>query len=319
MGASDLSEIGNTKSDNHFRVVVIAGNEKELNSYSRALEEHFDVVSLQDNSEVTALLKKKTLPDVFLIDTLLPQDEVSALCQTTQANQNTRNTPIMVLSEVNEPEVRANAFDAGASDYIVKPIIVPELVSRLRLHASQYRRTVDLETLIDIDPLTHLPNATKFSEILKQEWLRCARYWHHLSLLLIRLENIEIYEENHNRDQYYALIASLADALSSIGARPGDVLASLNENCFALALSDCSTEGARLKAEQIMNVLSKSNIYAKARSPHDLTCRIAIGIAAPAVGGSCEELFNAAQELFDKNEQNDSSKFLEFDEIMGTV
>lgn len=312
------SGIEQESSENRYNLMIIDNKNKDLQSYATKLSEFFNVICIDEQEQARALLNKTVPPDVVLLDVVMPDGDGIAFCRSIrEQKKRTRNMPIVFLSSIDEQKVKTMAFDAGASDFVVGSAVLSELISRIRFHASQYRRTVDLETLIDIDPLTHLPNATKFSETLEREWARCARYWHHLSLLLIKLDNTVSYEQKHGSAQYYALIASLAHELSSIGARPGDVLSSIEEGCFALLLSDCSTAGARLKAEQILDVLSKSDIDVLATSQNDISCKIAVGVSAPSNASSYEALYSNTHNLLDKDIASSDDKFLVFEDIIG--
>ena len=312
------SRIQQASSVDRYNLMIIDNKNKELQSYATKLSEFFNVICVADPQQAMTLLNKTALPDVVLLDVMGPDQDGIAFCRgIREEKKRTRNMPVVFLSNTDEAEVKTKAFEAGASDFIAGPAVLSELMSRLRFHASQYRRTVDLETLIDIDPLTHLPNATKFSETLEREWARCARYWHHLSLLLIKLNNTDSYEQKHGSAQYYALIASLAHELSSIGARPGDVLSSIDEDCFALLLSDCSTEGARLKAEQILDVLSKSDIDVRSASQNDISCKIAVGVSAPSNACAYQALYSNTRQLLSKDLVSDENKFLVFEDIIG--
>ncbi|MEM0911444.1 MAG: diguanylate cyclase [Pseudomonadota bacterium] len=300
-----------------YRVMVIETSKDQLQSYATALSEHF-VISLVDGlQQALSQLNQNAIPDAILLDSQKTFNDAVSFCSSVRNNQQTRNTPVVLLSDRDDQSLKTTAFDSGASDYIVKPAALPELVSRIKSHASQYRRMLDLETLIDIDPLTHLPNAAKFDETLQQEWLRCSRYWHHLSLLVIRLDNRELFEKTHSEDEYYALIASLADELASVGARPGDMLASIDEDCFALLLSDCSRPGARLKAKQIADVLLKSNISVGAHDSDDVHCKIAVGVAVPSGGGCAKELYEETLALLQQKNDDPETEFFEFEDIIG--
>ncbi|MEJ7590143.1 MAG: fused response regulator/phosphatase [Planctomycetaceae bacterium] len=81
-----------------------------------------------------ALLK----PTVILQDLVMPDIEGLALVRFYRASNATRNTPIIMLSSNEDPVIKANAFQLGANDYIVKLPDKLELIARIRYHSQAY-------------------------------------------------------------------------------------------------------------------------------------------------------------------------------------
>ncbi len=109
----------------------------------------------------------------------MPSEDGLQLCNRIKETQFIQDVPIMFVSSLTDPSVKARAFELGGADFITKPPVIAELIARLRRHIALYRKTKKLESLIFIEPLTHLPNAARFQEVLGIEWARSARYWHH--------------------------------------------------------------------------------------------------------------------------------------------
>src|SRR5262249_39067981 len=77
-------------------------------------------------------------PTVILQDLVMPDIEGLQLVRFFRANPGTRETPMIVLSSKEEPIVKAQAFAAGANDYLVKPSDQVELIARVRYHSRAY-------------------------------------------------------------------------------------------------------------------------------------------------------------------------------------
>lgn len=301
-----------------YRVMVVDDNEIELKLYANGLAQHFTMMFAKSSKEAWDLLNRVPLPDAIILDIMMPNEDGLALCDRIKENQFTRDIPIIFISALSGPTIKSQAFEIGGADFVSKPPVVTELVARIKRHISVYRKTKRLESLIYIDPLTHLPNASKFKEVLKQEWSRCARYWHHLSLLLIRIDNMQQFKQDYGKDEYYSLTASIADNLCSVGGRPGDLFASLGNDVFALLLSDCSNRGASLKAEEVMNRFNNPNsIVNQQVNAQHITCTIGQAVAAPAGGGEPEQLFEMADDLLFEAQQRGTGQIYSNEEILG--
>ena len=301
-----------------YRVMVVDDNDIELKLYANGLAQHFTMVFAKSSKQAWDLLNCAPLPDAIILDIMMPNEDGLALCDRIKENQFTKDIPIIFISALTGPTIKSQAFEIGGADFVTKPPMVAELVARINRHVKVYRKTKRLESLIFIDPLTHLPNASKFREVLKQEWSRCARYWHHLSLLLLRMDNMGQYKIDHGKEKYYNLTASIASGLSDIGGRPGDMFASLGNDTFALLLSDCSSDGALLKADEIMKRFKSPNFVVKEHlNARHVTCTIAISVAAPAGGGDSSQLFEQADDLLFEANQLGNGKIYRKDEILG--
>ena len=77
-------------------------------------------------------------PHVILQDLVMPRIDGLDLVRRYRADERLRDVPVIVLSARDEPAVKADAFAAGANDYVVKLPDRLELVARLRYHARGY-------------------------------------------------------------------------------------------------------------------------------------------------------------------------------------
>jgi len=127
-------------------------------------------------------------PDLLLLDT-----EISTLnnfesnnlefdsfefCRTVRQNANYADLPIVVITAQTDPTLIQQMFTVGADDFIRKPIIGPELVSRVvnRIERSRMQRLdwqqphLEATDLIQTDPVTQLANRWYFERYLRQIW-----------------------------------------------------------------------------------------------------------------------------------------------------
>ena len=93
--------------------------------------EGFDVTATADGDEVETLVAEK-LPDLILLDWMLPGLSGIEICRRLRAREQTRDVPIIMLTARGEEAERIRGLSTGADDYVVKPFSVPELVARVR-------------------------------------------------------------------------------------------------------------------------------------------------------------------------------------------
>ena len=85
-----------------------------------------------DSAEAGLALCARTRPDLLLVDGLLPRMDGFQMTRALRAVPEYRDTPILVLSGLEEPEWPARAMDAGATGFILKSNNWDALVERIR-------------------------------------------------------------------------------------------------------------------------------------------------------------------------------------------
>ena len=89
-------------------------------------------VTAADDAEGALQYLKTTLPDVILLDWMLPGMSGIDLCRRLRADKRYQPVPIIMLTARGEEQDRVAGLDTGADDYITKPFSPRELVSRIR-------------------------------------------------------------------------------------------------------------------------------------------------------------------------------------------
>ncbi|WCR11123.1 phosphate regulon transcriptional regulator PhoB [Paracoccus stylophorae] len=117
-------------------VVEDEGAQREILRYNLE-SEGFGVV-LADNGEDALLLAREEVPDLIVLDWMLPRVPGIEVCRRIKADAGLRDIPVIMLSARGEEADRVRGLETGADDYVVKPFSVVELIARLR---TQLRRT----------------------------------------------------------------------------------------------------------------------------------------------------------------------------------
>ena len=120
-------------------VVLLVEDEsaqREVLSYN--LEAEGFTVVMATSGDEALLMVQEELPDLILLDWMLPNVSGIEVCRRLKARPETRGIPIVMLSARSEEIDRVRGLETGADDYVVKPYSVVELMARLR---AQLRRT----------------------------------------------------------------------------------------------------------------------------------------------------------------------------------
>ncbi len=114
--------------------------------------EGYDVDTVARGDEADTQLREK-LPDLVVLDWMLPGLSGIELCRRLRARPETRSLPIIMLTARGEESERIRGLATGADDYIVKPFSVPELIARVRalLRRASPERVADVLSFGDIE------------------------------------------------------------------------------------------------------------------------------------------------------------------------
>jgi PAS domain S-box-containing protein len=105
-------------------------NRELIHGILRTAEEKYEIL-MAENGRIGYELAVSELPHIIFMDMKMPvMDGIEAI-KLIQAEERTKNIPIIVVTAFNTPENLEEAFKAGAFDYITKPISIGELKSRV--------------------------------------------------------------------------------------------------------------------------------------------------------------------------------------------
>src|SRR6201991_4380238 len=134
--------------------VLIVEDEADLRELVRYnLEAEGFRVSMAESGDEAVERIRDGVPDLILLDWMLPGLSGIELCRRWRSREETARTPIIMITARGEEEERVRGLATGADDYIVKPFSMPELVARIRalLRRARPERLADVLTLGEIE------------------------------------------------------------------------------------------------------------------------------------------------------------------------
>ncbi len=114
------------------RVLIVDDVPANVRLLQALLEaEYFEVFTAMNGSEALDAVQR-VKPDIMLLDVMMPDMSGFEVCRRIKSNPHTRYLPIIMITALDQPEDRIKGFQAGADDYLVKPIDEAALLTRLR-------------------------------------------------------------------------------------------------------------------------------------------------------------------------------------------
>lgn len=211
---------------------------------------------------------KANIPDLVLVDACMPGN-ISGFdcCSQLKRLPGGEHVPVLMITGLEDEASVDRAFDAGAADYVTKPIHWPVLKQRVKAFIRQARlqrqleeANIQLKALASTDEATGLANYRVFQEQLNTEWRRLMREKAPLSLLLIDIDFFKRYNDAYGHVAGNHSLRQVASAIQKVGRRPADLAARYGGEEFALLLPRTPLAGAEHIARTIQQAIAQLKI-----------------------------------------------------------
>lgn len=191
-------------------------------------------------------------PDLILLDLMMPGLNGLEVCQQIKKNSRWEGIPIIMVTALNSKQDLFRCLDAGADDFVTKPVNRMELRARVQsmlrirqqyqdlatfnatLEATVQARTADLQTLINQDPLTQLPSRTALVRCIKEIQ---ASNTTKFALIILDCDEFKLVNGSFGYLVGDQLLIAIAERLKQL-LGPGDVLVRMGEDEFCYLKSN---------------------------------------------------------------------------------
>ncbi len=241
------------------RVLIVEDVRLNAQILVNVLQEEYDVAVAYNGIEALEMIKEQ-MPDLILLDIIMPEMDGYAVCEQLQSDPKTRDIPILFLTALEGDQNEAYGLELGAMDYIRKPFNMPIVRAKIRNHLELKRYKDLLKRDSRIDGLTRVPNRRRFDEAFLEERLRAKRSKTPLSVLMIDLDLFKSYNDTYGHLQGDDVLKLVAKTLYRNLQRPGDLLARWGGEEFVALLPETDRDGAKNVAEKLRVAVAQLEI-----------------------------------------------------------
>lgn len=255
-------------------------------------DQAFEILGLKDNN-------KKENIDLILMDINMPNVDGIEACIEIKKNKELKDIPIIMITAHREENHLQSAFQAGAMDYINKPINKTELLARvnsaLRLkretdsRKEREREITEMAELLDEankkltrmsyrDGLTNVPNRRYFEEFFVREWKNAIREKSIISLIMFDIDCFKDYNDTYGHLKGDDCLKKIAGTLDDALKRPRDFLCRYGGEEFIAVLPGTDRKGALKVADRFLRETKNLEIEHKTSSV-DKYVTISVGVA----------------------------------------
>lgn len=234
-------------------------------------------------------------PELLVINIEFAEISGLELCQIIRDRPRWSGLPIIVLGTNTDTDTRYQVFANGADDYVSKPIVGPELVTRI---LNRLERTRLLRSLAEIDTLTGLANRHKSTQQLNSLLSNSISNNQHFCLAVLSLDYLKTINQRYGHAAGDKVLSQLAELLQQ-NFSESDVIGRWGGKEFVIAVYGATkTQGVQLLV-QVLDNLRKMQFTATDDRKFQATFSAGV-VQYPQNGVELQTLYQAAEVVLDK-------------------
>ena len=260
----------------------------------------YTIFEAKDGVEGLKLANEKR-PDLIILDIVMPRMDGIEACRLIKSEVQTKGIPVIMLTSRTDSSDVKNALEAGAIDYLKKPLDEVELISRVE-SAFKVKAFTDhiaffkskLKDVITTDDLTGLRNASYFWEYLNSELKNFERLQNPLSIMVIDIDDFKRVNDMFGHIQGDSVLKEVADILLSRLKR-SDLLCRYGGEEFVVTMVDTGENEAYTIAEDMRKSICDNVFKGK-----DFTFNLTISLGVATLTADASEESKNAIAIFEK-------------------
>jgi diguanylate cyclase (GGDEF)-like protein len=270
-----------------YRILIIDDDVDTSQYYGAILRDAgMNVYVLNTPSDIFEIMAKFR-PELLLMDVYMPICNGVELARMIRQDNSFLDVPIVFLSSEDDLEKQFEAVEAGADDFLAKPMIPKFLVSAVSSCAERYR---SLRALIMRDGLTGLYNHTAIKEELSAEISIAGRSNTPLALAMIDLDNFKHVNDMYGHPVGDQVLRTLSLLLRQ-RLRRSDVVGRYGGEEFVVIFPGTTAATANKVLEKIRQAFFKIQQFSE---KGDFSVSFSAGIADLTLTQDADELFDSA-------------------------
>jgi two-component system cell cycle response regulator len=280
-----------------LRVLIAEDDAVSRTILKKAVEKFgHECLAAEDGEEAWELYRNTPEVDVVISDWMMPGPDGLELCRRVRAINNGWYTFFVFLTALGDKEHLLEGMQAGADDYLAKPLDREQLQVRLiaasrvnSLHRQLNEQNAELEKLnrelfaaSRRDPLTRLGNRLRLREDLETLSARVERYGHGYCVMLCDIDFFKRYNDTYGHLAGDEVLEKVAGVISE-NLRRGDMAYRYGGEEFLIILPEQTLGFASSAAERLRRRVEELAIPHEAKTPPGIVT-ISVGLAALSPG-----------------------------------
>jgi diguanylate cyclase (GGDEF)-like protein len=287
------------------KVLVVDEDTEVLNAIAVLLESrNLQVVTLNNSASFWDVLAAEQ-PDLLVMDIEIPAVNGFDICQSLRNDPLWRNLPILLLTVNIDAQTIHRVFAAGADDLVCKPIVGPELVSRVLNRLERIRL---LRNLTEIDTLTGVSNRPQSTRQMLELIESSQKKQKSFSFAVVTVDRLKQINNHHGHAASDRVLFRLAQLLRQ-ASHDRDIIGRWGGKEFVLAMPEISQATVVVNLSQILENFRQIKFIGANHKSFYVTFRAAV-VEYPCRGNDLRSLYQAADTLLQQAKAKGRNRIL---------
>jgi diguanylate cyclase (GGDEF)-like protein len=288
----------NNSQNHHSLPKLLIVDDQPINiRVAHELFRHDCEVYMATNGEQALAKTRALLPDLILLDVVMPGMSGHEVCQQIKADPLLADIAVIFVTAHYDEADEVRGFELGAADFIHKPINPIITRARVQNQLLLKQQRDQLRSIALMDGLTGIANRRKFEGALARNWLQCARDRAPLSLFMIDVDYFKKYNDHYGHQEGDNCLKQIAQTIDLTLVRPSDLGARFGGEEFACLLPNTDSQGALYVAAKIEQAIRELAIPHQASEIADqVTVSIGCSTITPTPKSDVHQLIAQADE-----------------------
>lgn len=270
------------------RVLLVDDQPLHIQLLHRALPPSYQVFMATSGEQALRVAQDRQ-PDLILLDVEMPGMGGFEVLAKLRNQSDTEKIPVIFITAHSEGDMEARGLEAGAVDFITKPIHAGVVRARVHTHLQLKFQSDFLRQWVYIDGLTGAYNRRYFDEHLASEWARALRQNQPLSLVMLDVDHFKAYNDHYGHVLGDETLRKLITAIKPGLLRPGDILCRYGGEEFVCLLPNTGLPDALYVAERLRATIEDCHIEHDHNPPYGVLT-ISAGVAERSDSTTPEDL-----------------------------
>nr|WP_315469566.1 diguanylate cyclase [uncultured Undibacterium sp.] len=277
-------------------ILIIDDDVNLIRMLSHILKD-FGKILFAVNGDQGLQIAKEQKPDLILLDVGMQPMDGYEVCRCLKNDEATSKSAIIFVTANTGMDTEIACLNAGAVDFITKPLNPPVVQARVRTHLRLIHDSAALELLAQHDALTGLYNRRYFDKAIEAEYSRLQRHQLPLGIALVDIDYFKRYNDTYGHPAGDIALKAVAQAIEAVTKRPGEFVARYGGEEFVVVLPQINEQTLQQYGQMICESIrvleiphSTSEIY------QYITISVGLAYAIPTIDSSPQSLLDHADQ-----------------------
>jgi diguanylate cyclase (GGDEF)-like protein len=276
------------------RILIIDDNAASIRLLSGMLKD-FGRIFFATSGKAGIEMAREQQPHLILLDVEMPVLNGYEVCRLLKQDPETERASIIIVTGHSGMESEIQALEAGAVDFITKPLNHPVVRARVQSQLKLQHQATALQRLANKDGLTGLFNRRYFDQLIEMEFLRHRRQNMSLGLALLDVDHFKAFNDGYGHLEGDACLKKITETLEAGLKRPGEVVARFGGEEFVVLFPHTTLDDVSKNGDWLCQTVRELK-YPHQFSPGEHVVTISVGVSAlvPNEVNSVRDLIDSA-------------------------